>query len=221
MKTPIDIHSHYSESKTDNKAIVSLSVATETTIFKQLELNTAIPLSIGLHPWHVTPDWKELYLNSLYHAAFKNRVVGIGEAGLDRLHGGEWKYQLEAFRAQADLAEEADKPLIIHCLKAFDELLLIHKEMKPKQNWIIHGFRGKEIQAQQILQHGFMLSFGEYYHEQALQICPLESLFIETDESSIDIETLYIRAAKVKSISLETLQQQIKTNITNIFNMKP
>ena len=90
--------------------------------------------------------------------------------------------QLTVFKAQVRLSEEYGLPLIIHCVKAMDELLGSEKEFRPQQAWIWHGFRGKPEQAMQLLKKGFYLSFGEYYPDETMQIVPDERLFLETDE---------------------------------------
>ena len=78
---------------------------------------------------------------------------------------------------------ELDKPLVIHLVKAMSELLKLKQQIKPANPWIIHGFRGKAALAEECLRHGFYLSFGEKYQEEALRITPAGRLFLETDES--------------------------------------
>ena len=125
--------------------------------------------------------------------------------------------QMKLLKQQALLSEEKRLPLILHCVKAFNELILLKKEIKPSQAWIIHGFRGKEALATDCLRHGFYLSFGEHFQEDALRTVPLEKLFIETDESRTSIEAIYQSIAKVRGISLEELTESVKKNVKEVF----
>jgi len=125
--------------------------------------------------------------------------------------------QLTVFKAQVRLSEEYGLPLIIHCVKAMDELLAVKKEFRPQQAWIWHGFRGKTEQAVQLLKKGFYLSLGEYYSDETMQTVPDERLFLETDNSSLDIEDILCRAAKVRGVEVEVLRETIRRNIQNVF----
>lgn len=111
------------------------------------------------------------------------QVLAVGEVGLDKLADAPMDLQVEVFRRQACLAEEVGKPLVIHLVKAVDELLKVKRDLRPSNPWIIHGFRGKAALAEEYLKHGFYLSFGEKYQEAALCRVPADRLFIETDES--------------------------------------
>ena len=73
------------------------------------------------------------------------------------------------------------KPLIIHQVKALQEILYLKKKFHPAQPWLIHGFRGKPELAQQLLATGIDLSFGVHYNEEAYALCPKERRFRETD----------------------------------------
>ncbi|MCC8152991.1 MAG: TatD family hydrolase [Tannerellaceae bacterium] len=101
--------------------------------------------SIGIHPWYISGEkqqWQEL----LESVKCKN-VVAIGEAGLDKMSGSPMERQIDIFKKQAFLSEELQKPLLIHCVKAWDELLVVKKQVQPEMPWIIHGFRGNPLQA--------------------------------------------------------------------------
>ena len=77
--------------------------------------------------------------------------------------------QKEVFLAQANLAEETHKPLIIHCVKAWADLIACKKAVKPEMPWIIHGFRGNGELASQLVRLGFYLSFGDRFNPSALR----------------------------------------------------
>ncbi len=147
----------------------------------------------------------------------KKQFVAVGEAGLDKLAIASMELQLTVFKAQVRLSEEAGLPLIIHCVKAMDELLAVKKEFRPQQAWIWHGFRGKTEQAMQLLKKGLLSLFGEHYPDETMQIVPDERLFLETDNSSLDIEDILCRAAKVRGVEVEVLCEVIRRNIQNVF----
>ena len=147
----------------------------------------------------------------------RKQFVAVGEAGLDKLAKAPMELQLAVFKEQVKLSEKLGLPLIIHCVKAMDELLAVKKEFRPQQAWIWHGFRGKTEQAMQLLKKGFYLSFGEHYPDETMQTVPDERLFLETDNSSLDIEDILCRAAKVRGVEVEVLRETIRRNIQNVF----
>ncbi len=136
--------------------------------------------SVGFHPWDTaggaTPD-----MDFLQRLAADRRVVAIGEAGIDRLRGGDTELQREVFRRQAFLAEEVGKPLIIHCVRAWDDILALRREIRPEVEWIIHGFRGGAEQASRLLAAGLMLSLGERRAPGAEAFIPADRRYCETD----------------------------------------
>jgi TatD DNase family protein len=121
------------------------------------------------------------------------------------------------FKKEALLAESRSIPLVIHCVKAFNELILLKKEIKPLQPWIIHGFRGKLSLATDCIRHGFYLSIGAYFQEDALKAIPTDKLFIETDESDKPIEDIYQNIAQVRAMELEELRECINKNAREVF----
>lgn len=178
--------------------------------------------SVGIHPWDVAANGNEpapphAQLKKLEQAACHPQVLAIGEAGLDKAASAPMQQQLEAFRQQALLAEKAGKPLIIHLVKATDELLAVKKALVPRQTWVIHGFRGKPQMADTLLRHGFCLSFGEKFQTESLRITPADRLFFETDESTMPIAHIYAQAAAVRGITVEELCPAIEQNVHKVF----
>ena len=174
--------------------------------------------SVGLHPWALQQgEVRQETWEKLREAAVHPQVLAVGEAGLDRLVQVPMKLQEAVFARQAELADEAGKPLIVHLVRAVDELLRLKKALKPGVPWIIHGFRGKAALAEELLRHGFYLSFGEKYQEGALNVVPLSHLFLETDESLASIFRLYARAAAVRQLSVEELATAVRDNVHRVF----
>ncbi len=174
-------------------------------------------VSVGIHPWHLAETNFSEQWQWLTQAVRDKRVVAIGEAGLDKVVGVPFDLQRHAFRQVALLAEEMNLPLLIHAVKAFNEVIALKKELHPCNPWIIHGFRGKKELAQTCLRHGLYLSFGEKYQEEALCVTPLEYLLLETDESAVDIRELYRRASLLKRITEEELREKAEQNIRRLF----
>ncbi|WP_343530607.1 TatD family hydrolase [Pedobacter sp.] len=208
----LDIHTHEAKQKDGVIAIQSLSL-TESTF---LAMPKTKPISIGIHPWygHLEELPKSMkYLNVL---AKQNNVQLIGECGLDKLRGEEIPKQLQMLEAQINLAEELKKPVILHCVKAFDELIALKKRLKPSVPMIIHGFNKKYEMAQQLMANGFYLSFGAAVlkSEEIAQILEeiQQPFFLETDDSDIDIVTIYERVAEIKKITVDELKDVIFAN---------
>lgn len=196
----IDIHTH-------NK-----SEETAYAIFNSNGEPTTGCASVGIHPWDVDNNWKDRF-RTIKELAKAPDITAIGECGIDRAHSGAGlELQTEVFRAHITLSEELKKPLIIHCVKAVDNIISQYKECKPQQAWIIHGFRGKPQQAEQLTRAGLYLSLGEHFNAESAKVIPADKLFIESDESSTPVEEIYAAVAAEKRCSLEELACQVSDN---------
>lgn len=211
INTILDIHTHRREADSEGKSIIN---------YKQLADSPFLEgyyYSIGIHPWELTMANIEEQLIFMMNQLPDKSIVAIGEGGLDKLTEASMELQKMAFLMQITLSEQYSLPLIIHCVKATDEMLAAKKRFNPTQPWIWHGFRGKPEQATQLLKQGFYLSLGEHYHDETMKLIPDDRLFLETDESSIDIEDILRRAAEVRGVGVETLREIIRRNIQNVF----
>lgn len=141
--------------------------------------------STGVHPWRSAEAAKLWPM--VETAASDDRIVAIGECGIDRLREADIKLQEELFMRHARLAERVGKPLIIHCVRAWGELLGAYSDIKPSQPWIIHGFRGGPALAHQLLNVGMHISLGEHFNRATAAIIPDDRLHIETDCSTLPI----------------------------------
>lgn len=148
---------------------------------QEAELRTDATYSVGVHPWWTNDKEIEKIISGLYHWAEHPQVIRIGECGIDKLKGAPIAEQEKIFTLHIELSEKLQKPLTIHCVKAFERLLALHKQLHPAQRWAIHGFRGKPNLAQQLLSAGFDLSFGALYNTESFNLCPHECRFQETD----------------------------------------
>lgn len=143
--------------------------------------------SVGIHPWDTvkldSPDILKREFDILDRVAGENAVVAIGETGMDYLKGASLTLQEFVFRHHIELSERLCKPLVIHCVKAWDKLFALHKEYSPRQNWAIHGFRGKPELARQLVSRGIYLSLGKKFNSEIIDVVPHEFILSETDES--------------------------------------
>ncbi|MCM1152925.1 MAG: TatD family hydrolase [Muribaculum sp.] len=172
--------------------------------------------SVGIHPWHTMAAPSQDLLDALARAARLPMVVAIGECGYDALKGGPAFRQLQVFKTQIELAEEVEKPLIIHDVKAHDIIVGLRKDLKPSRPWIIHGFRGKPSVARMLLNAGCHISFGEKFNPEALAYVVdnfPDRLLAETDESPLSIDEI-IRA--LSDSAHKDLMPLIVSNTDNI-----
>ena len=207
----IDIHTHRLTSSEDNHlSIYNLQPHTiDTGQHKG-------PLSVGIHPWYI-PQNPNQAIKELKTLAQKNNTVAIGECGLDKLYQTPFELQTEIFKAQIAISEELKKPLIIHCVKSYNEIVEIKKETKPTQTWIIHGFRGKPETASMLVKAGIVLSIGEKFNPESIKTIAIENLLIESDESAMPIEDIYKNIATSRNISVTELEKEVEKTYKNIF----
>ncbi len=205
-----DIHTHtVPESLSDNIYILNKIAG------KGEELPAGTYFSCGIHPWFMDDLNKQKEI--LRQQADDQFCVAIGEAGLDKYADACLALQKEIFHYQALLAESSNKPLLIHCVKAWQELLEIHKEIKPQVPWVIHGFRGNKELAIQLLSHGLYLSFGRNFNPQTIHFTPLTRFFVETDDKEISIEGVYQCLIDELQVDTPAFVSRIRENVRNIF----
>ena len=171
--------------------------------------------SCGVHPWHSQDS--ELQFKHLLKIAPDAQVIAIGETGLDKIKGPSFDIQIPLFKRHIELSEQLKKPLIIHAVKAWEELYHIRKETNPTQPWIIHGFRGNPQVTEQMVKVGFMFSLGDKFNVDSLKFIPPQSLFCETDESDIDIRQVYQQIAVSLNQNIEDFAAQVAENVHRIF----
>lgn len=211
INTILDIHTHRQEADSESKSIINYRLL-EDSSFQE-----GCYYSVGIHPWKLTVADFDRQLDFLIRQLPNKQVVARGETGLDKLTEASMALQTLAFVMQIQLSETYRLPLIIHCVKEMDRLLAAKKQFQPKQPWIWHGFRGKPEQAAQLLKQGFYLSLGEHYPDETMKMIPDDRLFLETDESSLDIEDILCRAAEARGVEAGLLRQTIRRNIQNVF----
>lgn len=141
--------------------------------------------SVAVHPWRADLA-DEAVLARVAALAREENFVAIGETGLDALRGPEMEAQAALFEWHIRLATELRKPLIIHAVRAWQQLIDISRSFRPfSAPWIIHGFRGKPELARQLVAAGFSLSYGAKYNPASFAATPVERRYAESDEATL------------------------------------
>ena len=191
-----------------------------------LDFDSTIPYySIGIHPWRINEANIENELAIIESKLNSEKCLAVGECGLDKKIEIDFDLQMKVFEMQLQLAEKYKKPVVIHCVGAFQELIAIKKRFNISVPLIIHGFSKKAQTAQQLIENGFYLSFGKSLLrnpklEAVFQSIPNDRFFLETDAIKEGIEQVYILAAKYKKLNIEDLQLLVNNTITTVFNWK-
>jgi TatD DNase family protein len=208
-----DVHTH-TKSATESVFSIANKYPADTAFKK--------PFSIGIHPWYLKPLNAEKELLIIEEKLQYKNCLALGECGLDTVTETDFELQKIVFRKQLQLSEKYKKPVIIHCVKAFQEIIEIKKQIKPTQTWILHGFHKNLQVAESLLKNGFIMSFGAaIIHSKKLQKIvseiPLASILLETDASAVCIQDIYKSVAALKNMEVEMLQQKIEQNFKSIF----
>ncbi len=144
----------------------------------------------------------------------------MGECGLDKRIETSLDIQTEVFEKQLLLAIKYQKPVVLHCVSAYQEVIEIKKRLKIEVPMIIHGFSKNWQVAKSLLDNGFYLSLGKYLLRNpelsaVFEQVPDTRFFLETDTIEESINDVYIKAASVKNKDVE---QIIEDNFKVVFN---
>lgn len=219
MPVYYDVHTH-TDKRSENV------VQIHSLFHDQLKLIQPQPqvwYSVGWHPWHVDARRSDEIFSWLEKAVHHEKVIAVGETGLDRSLETAIGLQHNIFSRHLSLSEKSDMPVIVHAVKSYPDIIRAYKESKAHIPLIIHGFRGNQQAARQLLTHGFYLSFGTPLLKQnsrlaqVFQNIPTEQLFLETDNTDADIKQLYERAAVLRSLKTEQLMEIIERNFKKCF----
>jgi TatD DNase family protein len=215
MYIDIHVHNYYK----DKKVVLLLN------LFPR-DADKIIPdlyYSIGLHPWHVNRKTLAGDLDAIVKATTASNVLAIGEIGLDKKIDVSYIDQLKAFELQLEIAEKVNKPVIIHCVKAYDDILSIRKKSNLTIPWIIHWFNASEQIADELTKNNCYLSFGKMLFKEnsrafrVFKNIQLNRVFFETDDTGISILEVYHQAERIRNVSLSALKKHIKSNFNDCF----
>ncbi|MBR1543978.1 MAG: TatD family hydrolase [Muribaculaceae bacterium] len=204
----LDIHTHNPKAA---DAVVSIDIAaiadtlSETGIF-----------SVGVHPWRAAECGEE-QVALLERLAERPQVVAIGETGLDGLRGGPLEVQERWLVRHAEVSERLGKPLVLHMVRTSQQIIALHRRLKPQVAWVIHGFRGNANVAHALIKEGLYLSVGERFNADALCEIPPERLLVETDESELTIDQVIKRVASSLGLPPDVITETAGTNARRLF----
>lgn len=210
----VNIHTHFSGNENHIEII---------NLLPQEENNSKHYYSCGIHPWFIQTN----YENQLQQLRFKishPNIIALGECGLDKLKGPELSIQQIIFAKQIQLANEFNLPIIIHNVKAFQEILKVLQDFKNHQPVIFHGFNNNLSVAHQIINKGYFLSFGAALFKskskasEVLKSIPYSQFFLETDDNkNYSIEDVYTRASEILNIPLQKLKEDLFLRFKAVF----
>lgn len=211
----IDLHTHQNY----NPEIIQIC-----NVFAQNAGKNSVKgfFSVGLHPWHFAEVNLESCFENIEQSTSNKNMLAVGECGLDKVIQTDFSLQEQYFRRQAEIAEKAHKPLIIHCVRAYPDIIKLKKEIKSSVPWIIHGFNANKETIRQLLNHGFYFSVGENLLKddpkiEIFRMIPIGRLFLETDNSEISIQKIYFFAAQMLEMTVGELSGIISNNFKMLF----
>jgi TatD DNase family protein len=188
MDNYINFHTHKQSASDGVITVYNLLLHEETDIPKQF-------YSAGLHPWYADKlSTAELSRVLDLHGTSTN-LIALGEAGLDKVCKIPIQLQQDIFELQLNKAVILHKPVIIHCVKAWEEMLEITRHYHIPM--ILHGYNGSDQLTANLVKRGFFFSIGHMILNSdsrishAIHHIPLSSIFCETDESDESIQSVY------------------------------
>lgn len=182
------------------------------------------PRSFAIHPWDADKEKATTFdeFRSKYKAQFAEAEI-IGECGLDKACNADWDRQQQLFHWHIAIASEQRKPMVIHCVRAYNELMALRRDNNGGI-WVVHGFTGTLQLAQQLHRHGIITSFGAAILDprrvkvrETLRLLP-HPFLLETDDNPCGIETIYNEAAQIRKTSINQLAETIKKTYDTLLN---
>jgi len=187
------------------------------------EFDAVIPFySIGIHPLYIDENRLDNDFQVMDEKLALPECLALGECGLDKRSETPFDVQQMIFEKQLALAEKHQKPVVIHCVAAFQELIEVKKRLKISVPMIVHGFSKKVELAKQLIDNGFYVSFGKNLLrnpelESVFKSIPNDKFLLETDMVEEGIQEVYALAAKYKGLELNELQEIVNKNYTTVF----
>lgn len=179
--------------------------------------------SIGFHPWSLPLAERLTALIDQMRSLLAStpQIVAVGECGIDKVRSNASLAEQRAWlEAQMRLACQLHRPILLHTVRAWSEMIEIRRELAqefdPLPPMVLHGFRAKGEVARMMLSQGFALSFGRHYDPAALRLAyEAHALLVETDELPQGLthqEALaetYTHLAEALAITPETLAERV------------
>ena len=182
------------------------------------------PFSIGVHPWRA--DATEEQLHDAYarieRCAQAGGFVAIGECGLDWVSNVAREAQIAVFEQQLELAARLSVPMVLHCVRAFEEVMCALKKSGAKQA-VFHSFIGSVQQTERVVREGYLCSFSPRSLAsartcEAIRSIAPSAVLVESDESTEPIEVVYERVAELRGCLVEELRQIVCDNYKRLID---
>jgi TatD DNase family protein len=225
------------EAGVEHMLCVSIDMHKYPHMLAQAEKYPQISVSAGVHP--MAEQAEDIDLDTLKATAANDKVVAIGETGLDYYYNkGDRQWQQDRFRKHIQCAVELNKPVIVHTRDAGDDTLAILKEENATQcGGVIHCFTETMDFAEKALELDFMISFSgiitfqnaDALREVARQV-PDNQLLIETDSPYLApaphrgkqnypayVKHVAQKLADVRNTSIEHVARVSKDNFYRLF----
>jgi TatD DNase family protein len=212
----INIHTHHKEKPEDVFSVVNVTLP-------RFNVPHDCYFSVGWHPWYINGVPLRVIESTLIPFLQHKKLVALGESGLDRTIGTPLQFQTEVFDLHVKLASRVGKPLIVHCVKAYSDLLHYLKEVNPETRLIIHGYNANRHITNQLLNYNTFFSIGKEVLNPKTKIAgilktiPRERIFFETDEAGFSVSEIYMRAAQIVEIPVTELAEQVRQNFNKVF----
>lgn len=196
--------------------------------------------AVGVHP-HDTSEWNNSFLESLEEFSSHEKVVAIGEIGLDYYYDFSPKeLQLEAFKAQIELALKVNLPIVVHNRESNDDIMRIIRDYKNSNlKAQFHCFAGSAEDAKELIEMGHYISFtGNITFKKAdnlrevLKSVKLDNLLLETDSPFMtpvpyrgkrnepsNVLLVAEKIAEVQNASLEDVSRITNYNTYKLFGV--
>jgi TatD DNase family protein len=208
----INIHTHGQSSSHEVISVYNLMLNEPRVPIQQL-------FSAGLHPWFADQAPEDLLLQ-LSQLADHPNFFAYGETGLDKHCSVPFQLQQDIFKLHLEKAIEINKPVILHCVKAWDEMIEMTAGYPLPR--ILHGYNGSLSLTKRLVDKGFYFSIGKAITNPAsklhhsLPAIPLDQLFCETDDATISIQAIYEGVGAVLQLTSEELRAIIFANFAKI-----
>lgn len=221
----VDFHTHTKNSSSEITRLNSLSLKDTQNIKPE---NTFVnPFTIGVHPWDVD-DLIEMDFKFKLTPYLKNtKCVGLGEMGLDRARMQNYDTQIKVFTEQVKWAVEQNIDFIVlHCVRAQNEILKILKDCKYQGTAVFHDYNGSIEDWLQLQEKGYIVSLGVKIFDSKTKAAklvqswqengewPWGQAFLETDDHhGEEIFKLYEQVSKIMKIPVSELKARFISSL--------
>lgn len=186
--------------------------------------------AFAVHPWDLKENLDFNEFSKHWHELTKNLapVICIGECGVDRHKAGIASVETQklVFKLHLELAQKLAVPTIIHCVKAYSDIIEILKIVKPTSGLLFHDFNGQEEQVKILMEFNSYFSFGRSLFREneaiknKIKSIPRDRLLLETgDQTTTTIGEIYQKASEILGISPQNLEEQLEKNFSNFLNL--